>query len=131
MAYKCRRGAVPCCIASCLKGGAKTAGREGGCVWLSLDQLFSGKAHENLAVVHRCGDKCVMFLCSNSCQRLEPVAVMSGTLFNGPFFHLMCDHISNLHGKLLAFLDGFLQFLVDFLRQTFLHDGIIEYVASK
>ena len=70
-----------------------------------------------------------MLLCSYACKGLEPVAVMSSAFL--PFLHLMGNHICDLHGKLLAFLNGLLQFLVNFLRQTFLHDGIIEYITSE
>ena len=72
-----------------------------------------------------------MLLCSYACKGLKPVTVMSGTLLDGPFLHLVGNHICNLHGKLLALFNGFLQLFVNLLRQTVLHDGIIEYITSE
>ena len=72
-----------------------------------------------------------MFFRSYTGQWLEPVAVVRSSLFNRPFLHLMCHHIRNLHGKLLAFLDGLFQLLIYLFRQTLLHDGIIEHITSK
>ena len=72
-----------------------------------------------------------MLLGSNACQRLKPVTIMSGTLLDGPFLHLMCNHISDLHGQLLALFYCLFQFAVYLLRQTVLHNRIVKYIAAK
>ena len=43
----------------------------------------------------------------------------------------MSNDICYCRGKFLAFLDSFLEFFVNFLRESFFHDRIIEYIASK
>ena len=72
-----------------------------------------------------------MLLCGYTCQWLEPVAVMCCTLLDRPFLHLVSNHIGYFRRKFLAFLNGFLQFLVNLLRESLFHNRVIEYIASK
>lgn len=79
-------GGVPCSIAARFKGGAKTAGREAGGVRLALNQALAGKFEFQIALrvhVH----KGVVLFSRAPIERLEPVRVVAGTLFQSPRHH--------------------------------------------
>ena len=62
-----------------------------------------------------------MLLGGNACQRLEPVCVVCGTVFNGPVLHGVGHHIGTSLGKLAASLDYAYNFLVNILGKTLSH----------
>ena len=131
MTHKGRGRTVPGGIASCLECGPQPSGRERGRVRLSLDQFLAGETHQHLPVLQRRGDKGIVFLRRYASKRLEPVGIMGCPLLDGPFLHLVSDHIRRCGVQLLPFLDGLLQILVDLLRKPLLHHGIVKHVFSK
>ena len=131
MPYKCRRGTVPDRITPGLKSGAQPAGREGRRIRFTLDQLFSGKTHQDFSTWKRCCDKTVMLFCSNSRKRLKPVCIMCCPFFYSPLLHFMGNHISHLRRQFFPLQNRLFQILVNLFRQTLLHDSVIKHVLSK
>ena len=72
-----------------------------------------------------------MLLRRHSCQRLEPVRIMGGSLFDRPFLHLVSDHVRCCQIQLFSFFDGFLQISVYLFGQAFLHDSVIKNILAK
>ena len=121
---------IPCGIASCRAGLTQTAGRERRGIWFALDQLFAGKVHNYHAVVSRADERVVLF-CGRTCHRLEPVGIVGRTVFDRPILNGICHNIgiSGIQGS--THLTGFGHCLIDRLRESCLHDFIIEDVACK
>ena len=131
LAYKGWRSAIPSGITSSLKGCPKAPRWERGSIRLPFDQFLSGKLQLHGSVGKRCRNKGVMFLCRKSCQRLEPVGIMSGTFFNSPLLHSSCHHF-RCHGvQFFSLIQGLVQFLVNLFRQLFQHHFIVENIDTK
>jgi len=128
---KCRGSTIPGCIAACLKGGTKSARRKRGCIRLALNQLFTGKLHDNASVGIRYGDKRIMFFCRDAGQRLEPMGIMRRTALDRPVFHRVCDNICDGRIQLSSVFNGFLQFFVNTFRKAFLHRLVIKHIFSE
>ena len=120
---------VPRGIAPRLKGSAQTAGREGGGIRFALDELLSGKLHDHLIALER-RDKCVMLLGCDACQRLEPVRIVRGALFDRPILHGIGDRVRDGCVDGFAGGDGAGQGLIDFLWQAASHCLVVEHHAS-
>ena len=131
LADKRGRGAVPGRIAPGLKGGPQSSGGKRRGIGFSFDQFFSGKAHQNLAAGKGRRDKRIMLLRRHSRQRLKPVRIVSGPFLDRPFLHFMRNHIRCGQIKVTALTDDGFQFRVNFFRQSFLHDGIIEHILAE
>jgi hypothetical protein len=123
-------GGVPNRIASCLKGGTQSAGGKTGSIRFSLNEFFSRKLHDDFAVAGR-GNKTVVFSCRCSRHRLEPMGKVGRTFFDSPIFHGICDHIGDVAFQVRALRHRFLECLIDFLRQPFLHNCVVEDHAAE
>ena len=123
---ECIGGRIPCRIASCFKCGTQTAGREGGGIRFTLDQLLAGEFHDHSAIGRR-GNKAVMLLGSQTRFRLEPVGIMRCTQLERPVLHCRCNGICNRAVELGASVDGTLQALIDLFGKTRLHLSVIKY----
>ncbi len=128
---ECRGRAVPGGVAPCLKGGPQSSGGEGGSVRLALDQVLAGELHEDGAVLLGRRDKRIMFFSGKTGKRLEPVGVVGGAFFNGPFFNGGCHDIRSGGIQFLSALDGLVQFMVDALGEVLAHGLLIKYIGSE
>ena len=125
-----RRGSgIPGCVASGLEGGAQSAGGETGGVRFSFYQLFSGEIHDDLSVAGG-RDKAVVLLRREIRHGLEPVGVMGGAVFNGPFFHGDRHGIGHVQLQMGSVLNGFFQGFVHVFGKLAPHDLIIEDKAA-
>ena len=127
---KGRGRAVPCCVASCLKGSPDTAGREGRTVRFTLEQLFPGKRHQYRTVALRI-DKSIMLLCGNVCQRLEPVGVMCRPFIDSPLFHLVGNDFGYMRLQVFSFHQGIFKLCIDFLWKAVFHRCIVKNIRGK
>ena len=123
--YKCVGGGVPAGVASRLKGGAQTAGGEGGSIRFAADKLFTGKLHNDLAVGGG-GDKAVVLLGGDTGHRLEPVSKVGSTLLDSPVLHGVGNDVCNIALEGAALADGALERFIGVLGQALAHDGIVE-----
>ena len=123
-------GGVPSGVAPGLKGGPQSAGWEGGGIGFAPDQLLAGELHDDPPVGGG-GDEAVVLLGSDAIQRLEPVGVMSSTLFHGPVLHGVGHSIGHIEIQVLAFVDGLAQGLIYVLGQPLLHDVVVEHRGTK
>ncbi len=124
--YKGIAGGIPCGIAAGLTGGTQTAGGEGGCVGLTLNELLTFKLHNGSAIAHG-RHKPIVLLGGDAGEGLEPVGIMGGTLFDGPVLHNAGHNVRHIQIKGLALVDGCLQALVGGAGQTLLHNVLVEY----
>ena len=118
-------GGVPCGVAAGLEGGAQAARREARCVGFALDQLFARERHDGAAVVLRVDER-VVLLGRDARQRLEPMGVVGGAVFDCPFLHGMCHNVGDVDIEGLALFDGLCQRLVGGAGKTLLHDVVVE-----
>ena len=58
------------------------------------------------------GYECIVLLCSDSGQRLEPVGIMGGTVLDGPILHCLCYNISGGQRQLSSVINDLLHFFV-------------------
>ena len=123
-------GRVPRGVAARLERGPQSAGGEGRCVRLALDELFAGKLHDDRAIGTG-RDKGVVFFGGDAGHRLEPVGVVRCALFNGPILHRIGDDPGDLRIQRGALADRLLERPVYILGHPFLHHHFIEYHASK
>ena len=123
-------GGVPGGVASCLEGGAETAGGEGGGIGFALYELLARKFHNYFAVTHG-GDEAVVLFGGDAGQGLEPVGEVSGALFDRPLLHSLGDHVEDGEVKGSAVVDGTLHSGVGLGGETFLHSGVAEYKFTK
>ena len=123
-------GGIPGGVAPGLKGGPQTAGGEAGCIRLTLNELFAGELHNDLAAILG-GDEGVVLLGGDAGHGLEPVGEVGGALFNGPVLHGVGDHRCHIGVQVLAQLDGFLQGLIGILGQARFHSGIVKNHGRK
>ena len=105
-------GRVPGGVAAGLEGGAQTAAGEGGGVGLALDELLAREGHDGAAVVLRVDERIVL-LGGDAGERLEPVRVVRGAVFDGPFLHRVGDDVGDLEVERAILLDGLGEVLVD------------------
>ena len=127
-----RRGSdIPRRVASRLEGRPQTAGGERGCVRLSLDQLFSGKLRDHLAVLIGMGHESVVLLRRDAGQRLEPVGIVSGAVLHGPGLHLLRHHVRSCHGELAALIHDPFHLFKNIFRQTAAHLCQVKHVLAK
>ena len=128
--YKGEGARIPCRIASCFKGGAKPARREGRCVRLALYKLFARKLHNNSAVF--CGRyKAVMLFGGYAGERLKPMSIVRSALFNRPVLHGGGYGIGYAAVDSLALFDCAFKRLICILRQPLKHYRIVKYIACK
>ena len=128
--YECVRTGVPSRVASCLKGGAKSARGEGGCVGLSLDELLSRKFHNYLAASHG-RDKGVVLFGGNTRQWLEPVGIVGCALLNSPVLHCVGDHVCNGRVDGSARRYGLGKRLIDLFGKPFSHYLVVKDHAAE
>ena len=77
---------IPGGVAPGLEGGPQAAGGEAGGVRLAPGQLLAGQLHQH-AGGPLGGDEAVVLLGGEAGHGLEPVGIVGGPLFNGPFLH--------------------------------------------
>ena len=119
-------GGVPRRVAAGLEGCAQAAGREAGGVGLALDKLLAGEAHDGAAVAGGI-EEAVVLLGGDAGKGLEPMRIVRGSLFNGPFLHGMGDDVGDLKVQRLALLDGLHQVFVRCRWQSLLHRVLVEH----
>ena len=124
--YKGVAGGIPCRVATGLTGGTQAAGGEGRGVRLALNQLLALKFHNGSAIAHR-GNKAIVLLGGNAGERLEPVGIMGGALFDGPVLHNTGNHVGHVQIQRLALVNGGLQAFVGGAGKALLHYMLIEY----
>ena len=123
-------GGIPCRVAPGLKGGAQTAGGEGGGVRLPADQLLAGEFHDHSAVRRR-GDKAVVLFRRDPGQGLEPVGEVGRAVLDCPVLHGGGHRVGHRRIQLGSFLDGMLQRVVHLSGQTGLHHAAVKDFTSK
>ena len=106
-------------------------GGEAGGIGLSLDQLFSGELHHDLAFLARRCNEGIVLLCRGAGQRLEPVGEMGGSPLNGPLLHAVGDEVRDLRVQFFPGVDRLPELLVHALREILPHGRVVEYVASE
>ena len=121
---------IPCGIASCRAGFTQTAGRERRSVRFALDQFLAGEVHNYHAVVSG-ADKGIVLFSSRTGHRLEPVGVMCGTVLDRPILNGICNHICIGGIQRSPHFAGLGHCLINRLRESCLHDFVIEDVACK
>ena len=121
---------VPGSIAAGLKSGPQTAGREGGSVRLSLDQLLAGKFHDDAAVGRR-GNEAFVFFCGNASQRLEPVGEMGSAVLHSPVPHGGSYRVCHMGVQRSTLINGPLQRSINIGGQLGPHDPVIKYQTAE
>jgi len=113
-----RRGRrVPGRVAARLEGRADAAGREGGGVRLTLDELLAGELGDRASVAGRRVER-VVLLGGHPGQGLEPVREVRGAPLQRPVLHRLGDRVGQRGvERLTAFKRG-LQRLENMLGQT-------------
>ena len=71
-----------------------------------------------------------MFLSSETGHRLEPVSVVSGTVFYRPFFHGNGYRVSYVQLQMSSIFDCFAKGFIHILRQFVTHYLIVKNKAS-
>ena len=120
---------VPGGVAARLKGGAQTAGREGGSVRLAANEHIAGKFGDDAAVAvgH---EEAVVLLRRLAGERIEDVGEMRGALLDGPVLHDSGHGVGDGRVHALAEGDGLVQGLVHVLGQTGAHGLVVKDVAA-
>ena len=121
---------IPNSVSPSLKCCTMTARRERRSIGFTLYKFLSAKGHDYTSVILR-SNEAVVFFCSDSGKGLKPVGKVSGTFFDCPLLHCMCNLIGQINVKWLSVIQRLLKSLVGFLRQAFLHYTLIEHHASK
>ena len=121
---------IPGGVAPGLKGGTQTAVGQGRSIRLAADQFLAGKLLDDRSAGHG-ADKCVVLFGGDGIQGLEPVGVMGGAPLQGPVLHCVGNDAGDLRIQTAAFVDGFMQGFVGFLRKALAHDRIVKYVDSE
>ena len=121
---------VPGSIAAGLKSGPQTAGREGGSVRLSLDQLLAGKFHDDAAVGRR-GNEAFVFFCGNASQRLEPVGEMGSAVLHSPVPHGGSYRVCHMGVQRSTLVNSLFQRIIDMGGQLGPHDPVIKYQTAE
>ena len=121
---------VPGSIAAGLKSGPQTAGREGGSVRLSLNQLLAGKFHDDAAVGRR-GNEAFVFFCGNASQRLEPVGEMGSAVLHSPVPHGGSYRVCHMGVQRSTLINGPLQRSINIGGQLGPHDPVIKYQTAE
>ena len=122
-------GGVPCGVAACFKGGAETAGREAGGVRLALHQALAGKFEFQISLrihVH----KGVVLFRRAPIERLEPVRVVAGSLFQSPRHHGLSHFIGDVGVQFFVLADGSQQFFVNGAGQVIAHGLHVEDILT-
>ena len=120
-------GGVPGRVTSGLEGGADAARGEAGGVGLAADEFAAGEFGDRGAGIGRNQER-VVLLGGQAGHRLEPVGVVRGTTFQGPFLHGGGDDVGNARIERSALLDRFAQSLVHVLGEPRPHHFVGEYV---
>ncbi len=113
-------GDIPNRIAAGLKRGAYAAGGKGRGIRLAVNELLAAQLHDDAAVMLR-ADKGVVLLGGSAGQRLEPVRVMGGALFDCPRLHRGRRRVRNAGVEFLAGRHAGLQALINGSGQTLAH----------
>ena len=121
---------VPGGVAACLERGAQAAGGEARGVGLALYELLAREGHDGRAVAAGVQER-VMLLARDAGEGLEPVGVVRGALFNGPFLHGVGDDVGNLDVEGLALLERPHECFVGHLGELLLHDLLAEDLAAE
>ena len=121
---------IPGGVAACLKGGADTAGGEGGGVRFALDQLLAGKLHNDLTGADGT-DKGVMLFGGDTGQGLEPMGEMGRALLDRPILHGICHAVGDGGIEILTAGNGLAQRLINVLGQSLTHDVVVEDHTAK
>ena len=125
-----RASGIPGGVASGLEGGTQATGREAGGIRLALDQFFTRKFHQHLALGGG-GDEGLVLFGGQAGQRLEPVRVMGGAFLDGPVLHGAGHHLGHFQRQFLVAALNFQQLAEDVLGQAFAHDGVREAVDAE
>ena len=128
--YKGVGRGVPCGVAPGLKGGAQTAGGEGGGVRLALAQLLGTQLHDH-AVLAVAGDKAVMLFSGEAGHGLEPVGEVGSALFDGPVLHGAGDLTGYGTIQCRSLGQSLLPCLVRLGGQTLLHLLLTKHHSAK
>ena len=124
-----RAGGVPCGVAARFKGGAETSGREAGGVRLALHQALAGKFEFQISLrvhVH----KGVVLFRRAPIERLEPVRVVAGPLFQSPRHHGLSHFIGDVGVQFFVLADGSQQFFVNGAGQVIAHGLHVEDILT-
>src|SRR5262249_53629627 len=87
-------GRIPGRVAARFEGGSQTTGRETRRVGFAFDELLTGKLGDCFTVGRRIQER-IVFLGGDASERLEPVRVVRGAVFNGPVLYGFRDGVSH------------------------------------
>ena len=121
---------VPRSVTPGFKGGTEAAAGQRGSVCLAADQFLAGKLLDHAAAVHGRDERVVLFR-SDGIQRLKPVSIMGGALFDGPVLHGVGYDAGDLGIQTATLVNCLMEGFVGFLRETLTHDGIIEHINPE
>ena len=111
---------IPGGVATGLKGSPQAAGREGAGIGFAPDQFLAGKL-QNHPTVPGGGNKGVMLFCGDAGHGLEPVGVVSCTLFRCPNLHGLSNVIGNIQRQGRAGFNAGLPGVENLRRKTLPH----------
>ena len=127
---KAVRSRIPRSIASCRTCSSESAWGERGRIRLALDKSLARKLHYRHSVMGRSNERVVLFS-GRTCHWLEPMGIMSCTLFDRPLFNGIRYYISGSHIKRSACAAGLFQIYVDVFRKSCFHYFLIKNVTRK
>ena len=127
---KSKRGGIPGCVASGLKGSPQTARWEGTGIRFAPHKLLSGKLHNHPAVPGG-ADEGIVFFRRDTCHRLEPMGIVRSALLNCPDLHGFSNFIGGIQRKLRAIGCALLPDQKNPLRKPLLHYRFVKYIAAK
>ena len=125
-----RAGRVPRGVAARLERAAHAAGREARRVGLALDQFLAGELRDR-AALGRGREKRVVLLGGDAGQRLEPVRVVRGAVFDRPVLDRRGDGVGDRGIELFTVRDGAAQGFVRGLRKTGPLHLVVEHEAPE
>ena len=125
-----RAGRVPCGVAARFERAAHAAGREGRRVGLALNQFLAGELGDR-AAFGRGREKRVVLLGGDAGQRLEPVRVVRGAMFDRPVLDGRGDGVRDRGIELVTVRDGATQGLISGLRKTGPLHLVVEHEAPE
>ena len=107
-----------------------TTVRERRSIRFTLYQFFSTESHDYCSIILWINERVVLFSC-NASQRLEPVSIVSSTLFDSPFFHSMSNNVCYIKFKWSTIIKCLFKCFESFFWKTIFHNLLVEYHASK
>ena len=121
---------VPCRITTSLEGGANAATWERRGVGFLLNEELTAEFlnHASFTIMF---DERVMFLGRAFCQGLEPVRIVRHAVLLGPRHHAGSHSIGHLAVEAGTIVDDIYHFIINVLRQVFIHLLAIEDMLAK